>query len=320
MLVSFLRQNWALFFGTECPDAIQIAVVSSCRDSYGNDLILIFADSAEHPTHVMKITRDSSFGFKMGREYNALAHVAEDDRLRPIAPVPHYLGEFTGRAFLLQGGLPGTSLFRLITSQGLSRLTRRLVEESIDLLVQINSLPVTTDDSLELPGDAGLVLSEGEREKLSERRRELGTSTDSYFLHGDFWPRNLLVAGNRISGIVDWEFSVPVAPLPSDIVWFLVNLGYTLRLSSDPEARPEDAFRWAFFEPGPNARFLTACGRRYFAAMGLSPELFVPLLAVSLCGMAQRELETYGRHGKMDLACLSMLRHTLERETELCVG
>jgi hypothetical protein len=65
---------------------------------------------------------------------------------------------------------------------------------------------------------------------------------------------------------------------------------------------------------------LTECGRRYLAAMGLRPELFGALLEVSLCGMAQRELETYGRHGKMDAACLGMLRHTLEHEAELCVG
>lgn len=320
MLVTYLRDNWTLFFGRECPAEFQIAVVSSCTDDYGNDLVLIFADSAKHPTHVMKITRSSSFGFKVEREHAALEQVVRDDRLRAVVPHPHYQGDFAGQSFLIQEGLAGTSLFRLLSAKGLNRLTRRLIGEAVDLLVQINSLPTTVDSSPELPSDTELALDEVERERLSERRHELAAATNSYFLHGDFWPRNLLVAGDRISGIVDWEFAVPAAPLPSDIVWLLVNLGYSLRLAIDPEARPEDAFRWAFFEPGPHSRFLTECGSRYFAAMGLRPDLFTALLEVALCGMAQRELETYGRHAKMDAACLSMLRHTLEHEAGLCVG
>ena len=82
MLVTYLRDNWTLFFGRECPAEFQIAVVSSCTDDYGNDLVLIFADSAKHPTHVMKITRSSSFGFKVEREHAALEQVVRDDRLR----------------------------------------------------------------------------------------------------------------------------------------------------------------------------------------------------------------------------------------------
>ncbi|MGB5816675.1 MAG: aminoglycoside phosphotransferase family protein [Thermoanaerobaculia bacterium] len=320
MLVTFLRENWTAFFGSVCPAEVEIAVVSSCGDAHGNDLVLIFADSGRSPDYVMKIPRSGRYGFKVEREYAALGHVAQDGLLRPLVPEPHYLGTFEGQAFLIQEGLPGTSLFRLICAKGLNRVTRRLSEEAVDFLVRINSLPTTADSDLELPGDAALALNEVERQRLSERRRELAAAANSYFLHGDYWPRNLLVSGDRTTGIVDWEFAVPAAPLPSDIVWFLVNLGYTLRLASDPGARPEDAFRSAFFEPGSEARFLSECGRRYFAAMGLDPDLFLPLLEVSLCGMAQRELESYGRRGKMDTACLSMLRHTLEHETELCVG
>ena len=320
MLAAFLRHNWTTFFGSADPAEAQMAVVSSCADAHGNDLVLIFADRAKHPTCVMKIARSSSFAFKVEREFAALEQVARDEVLRPVVPHPRHLGSFAGKAFLIQEGLPGTSLFRLLCAKGLNRLTRRLVEESVDLLVQINSLPTTADPSPELPSDALLALDEVKRRRLSERRQELAAASGSYFLHGDYWPRNLLVSGDLTTGIVDWEFAVPAAPLPSDIVWFLVNLGYTLRLSSDPEARPEEAFCRAFFEPGPHARFLTECGRRYLAAMGLRPELFGALLEVSLCGMAQRELETYGRHGKMDAACLGMLRHTLEHEAELCVG
>ena len=320
MLVTYLRDNWTLFFGRECPAEVQIAVVSSCTDDFGNDLVLIFADAAKHPTHVMKITRSGSYGFKLEREHSALGQVVRDDRLRAVVPHPHYQGDFAGQSFLIQEGLPGTSLFRLLAAQGLNRRTRRLIGEAVDLLVQINSLPTTADSSLELPADTDLALDEAERDRLSEGRHELAAATDSYFLHGDFWPRNLLVTGDRITGIVDWEFAEPAAPLPSDIVWLLVNLGYCLRLSIDPGARPEDAFRWAFFEPGPHSRFLTRCGRRYFEAMGLRSDLFTALLEVALCGMAQRELETYGRHAKMDVACLAMLRHTLEHEAALCVG
>ena len=320
MLETFLRENWTAFFGSEYPAEVQFAVVSSCSDAHGNDLVLVFANSAKYPAHIIKITRSSSFGFKVEREYAALGHVAQDDLLRPIVPDPHYLGAFEGKAFLIQEGLPGTSLFRMVCAKGLNRTTRGLLGEAVDLLVQINSRPTRADSAAELPTDTSLQLREVERARLAERRQQLAAATNRYFLHGDYWPRNLLVSGNRITGIAGWDLGGPVSPLPSDIVWFLINLGYTLRLASDPGASLEDSFRWAFFEPGSQARFITECGRRYFAAMGLDTALLLPLLEVSLCGMAQRELESYGQHGKMDTACLSMLRHTLGHEAELCVG
>jgi len=320
VLATFLRENWTTFFGSECPAAIQIAVVSSCGDAHGNDLVLVFVNSGKFPTHVMKIVRNSSFGFKVEREHAALEHVAQDDRLRPVVPDPRFLGTFEGQAFLIQEGLPGTSLFRLLCAKGLNRVTRGLLGEAVDLLVRINSRSTTTDSPLELPTDTALVLEDVERARLAERRLQLAAAGERYFLHGDYWPRNLLVSGNRITGIVDWEFAVPAAALAGDIVWFLVNLGYTLRLVSDPGADLEDSFRWAFFEQGPQAQYLTDCAHRYLAAMGLDPDLLLPLLEVGLCGMAQRELESYGRHGKMDTACLSMLRHALGHETGLCVG
>jgi hypothetical protein len=320
VLVEFLRRNWESFFGTECPEGLHIATITSCSHDYGNDLALIFVKSGNLPDYVMKISRSTQYGSKLEREHASLAHFTRNEEVCRVVPRPHYLGDADGKTFFVQQGIPGVSLFRLLIEKGLNRPNRRLLEEALDLLQAINSGATEKRAAEEPPSDRALSLEDSERRKLADRRRQLGGASRLYYLHGDYWPRNLLVWQDRIAGIVDWEFAVPASPLPSDIIWFLVNLGYTLRIGRQPGTPFEDAYRWAFFEPGEHSEVLNRCLRRYFESMSIDRELFVPLLEVSLCGMAQRELESYGRHGKMDAACLSMLRHTLEHETELCVG
>jgi hypothetical protein len=320
MLQKFLRKNWVQFFGSPCPSRLQVATITSCLHDYGNDLVLIFTDDGSAPRYVMKICRAAEYGFKLEREFAALRDIAEDERLRQVTPAAHHLGVFAERTFFIEEGIQGTSLSRLIRERGLNRTNRKLLENAVDLLVDLNSHAARGAPVSEMDDDTALNLSAHEKKLLADRVSELSGGASRYYLHGDFWPLNLLIRDDHIVGIVDWEFSVPVSSLPSDIVWFLVNLGYVLGHAKFGDVSLETSYRWAFFQPGKCGEFLEYLRRRYFGAMGLEDQIFLPLLEVSLSQMARRELLAYGQHGKMDTACMEILRHTLGHEKDLCVG
>lgn len=320
MYQSFLRRNWERILGSPCPSQMQVAVISSCLDDFGNNLALIFIEDESAPRYVMKLARAEQYGFKLEREFAALQEVGADNRLRQVVPTAFYLGDLAGRTFFVQEGIDGTSLSRLVREQGLTRANRELLESAVDLLVDLNSTAAQDERRLDAGDDASLRLSARENRVLGERLSEILQESSTYRLHGDYWPLNILVRQKRIVGIVDWEYYVPVSPLPSDIVWFLVNLGYVVGQAELGDVSLEASFEWAFYQRGKCGELLHDLWRRYSGAMGLDEQIFLPLLETSLSWMATREHRVYGRHLKMDAACLKMLRHTLKHEGDLCVG
>lgn len=67
--------------------------------------------------------------------------------------------------------------------------------------------------------------------------------------HGDFWLRNILVSGERVSGVLDWESSSDSAPVTRDLHSFIVSLVevYQRRRGVHDE---EEAFRRYLVEEG----------------------------------------------------------------------
>jgi hypothetical protein len=60
------------------------------------------------------------------------------------------------------------------------------------------------------------------RPRLGDQPGEQG------LLHGDFWPGNLLICGQKVTGVVDWENSRPDGVLVRDLAHFVI--GYSLYL------------------------------------------------------------------------------------------
>ena len=94
------------------------------------------------------------------------------------------------------------------------------------------------------------------------------------FLHGDFGPHNILIDGDRVTGVLDWEISTPGDPA-YDLCWFLNCAGTSV---------DREQFLDAYREAG--GRPVTEYQLRYFEVF---PCMFMPIT----CNAALRQLEDH---------------------------
>jgi aminoglycoside phosphotransferase (APT) family kinase protein len=333
MLKSFLLENWTVFTESELPSSIEAVPITSCTKDYGNDVVLIFINNYPYPQYIMKISRSPLYGLKLKNEYLALKSLQKVKSLNYYVPFPYYCGSLGGNIFFIQGGIAGTSLWRLIKKKKSIDAWKLLIDESIDLLIAINSLGFSLH---KLPSEGkkdGCFLTRYENElidsglsikkieELKEYWEEFEKQGHRFFLHGDYWPANIIVdeRGRRINGVIDWEFSKERASAPTDIIWFMINLGYCLYLRTNPESDLLGSFRWSFFTPGRHSEMLSSIFSRYITAIGWKQDLLRILLETALVEMSVRKLVAYGRHFDMDKICLQMLHYAIANEGSICI-
>jgi len=210
----------------------------------------------------------------------------------------------------------------------------RLLNQSVELLAAINTSKADLDtDNTTNKAAAVASLFRFEKEFMHSgiRKKKIDELKDyleqfrknpiRFFLHGDYWPTNILVdqRHQRINGIIDWEFAMAQSTTPTDIIWFLINLGYCLQLHKNGNVDIPTAFIRTFFSHGVHTETLGNLFDRYVAITEIDRSLFRILLEITLAEISMRELVTYGKHFEMDRASLKMLLHTVENEKNLCV-
>jgi len=334
LLKNHLKKNWENYTGAPLPSALEIVPLTSCTAGYGNDIILIFTDRHRYPEYVMKISRSARYGFKLKNEFAALQSRSNIRTLSTYIPTPYYIGKFGRRIFFLQGGFPGTSLFRLIRKRGITTANECLLNQSVELLAAINTSKADFDPDNTTDKEAAVApLFRFEREFMHSgiRKKKIDELKDHleqfrknplrFFLHGDYWPTNILVdeKKNRMNGIIDWEFAAAQSTTPTDIIWFLINLGYCLQLHKNGNVDIPTAFIRTFFSHGVHTETLGNLFDRYVAITEIDRSLFRILLEITLTEISMREFVTYGKHFEMDRVSLKMLLYTVENEKNLCV-
>lgn len=327
MLKDYLLVNWDRLIGVGTPSSLQVVPISSCLSDYGNDVVLLFVDNNDFPDYVMKISRSPKYGFKLKNEFYALSSLTKVLERSDFIPVTYCSGIHDQNTFFIQGGVPGASLLKIIQGKRIDNAAEELFMKAVDLLAIINSASVSIDsnkahhedmtpDMIDQYGSCliGPVLNERDIDELRKYCNYFSDINNNYFLHGDYWQTNIMIMDNKICGIIDWEFSMPNAKVPTDIIWFLINIGYCLYLRQRPTAKISESFAWSFFTTGDHSELICALYRQYIEKMGLAKGIFAPLVKLTLLKMSLRELLAYGRHANMDFVCLEMLEYFIQNE------
>ena len=214
----------------------------------------------------------------------------------------------------------GKSLHEILRHKGYNSYTKKLINQSIDLLVKINltnvigqtgqNKRVNIIDTLrkqdELIYLAGLSYSD--LEPFLEHNDEVANE-QHFFVHGDFWGANILInpSSNLVSGIIDWEFSNFYSKNPLDIIWFILNMLFAL--NTKKSAYSSFSSRIISSLSIPRALDLIQdCFKRYVNQIGIKDLNWGRLLICTLIEMSFREMLTYGNSNKMDKECLSLLK------------
>lgn len=334
MLKRYILERWTDFTGRPVPESVDLSLITSCRQDYGNDLFLLFIDGESHPSYVIKICRDQLYGFKLKREYWALTTLGKYKNTRGYIPKAFYIGKYKNRVFFIQGGLRGPSLSKLLRKNGINRRNKKLIEQSITLLVDFNSISInkeeteqsSVDEGYELKKHKNLFIEEGfsqtDIKNLTEFEDKLSDGFPVILTHGDFWQSNIIVSENHknIEGVIDWEFVSCKSHVPFDIIKFLINSIHCFRICENPRANLIESYKWGFWEKGEHTKFMTAVYLEYMSRMGLDADPFNYYLKLTLARLAVRERVHYGRHADMDKVWMEMLHYTMSEGNRINFG
>jgi SAM-dependent methyltransferase len=240
---ALVRDSWTAL-GLDGPRPARLAplVVGHRRPTTGMVTVLLFRRGDHSPSVVAKLPRYGPTGEPLRREAAALERVRGAIGRGAIAgavldaiPRPLGLHEVDGTEVLLQTGMPGGHLVAATAGRRVSpaRLARRL-ELMLDWCLALQAASarrVTVDDALldcrlEPLATGCLAAMDGDPRvaALLDRSLEVaaglrGTALPLVVCHGDYWAGNLMVAGDRVRGVIDWERAA-VDELP---LWDLVK-------------------------------------------------------------------------------------------------
>jgi|GEM_PF-1216033 len=297
-------------------------------------VVFVFDGQSATPRAVAKLAPWMGEGTRLAAEFKALAGTGEhlDQALRQTVPKPLALTHHKGMAVLLETHAAGRSLYVAMRGSWFPRLRagahfRAARGWLVSFQRATTSASVTLNDEIAARHvlaplarfrrdcEPSAVEQRMLEHTLSLARELRDQSLPLVARQGDFWPRNLVVDGERIC-VVDWERFEPRSLPFSDLFMFPIAYGLSYPWKPGRWARPADAFHATCIGRSSLSGLVRAYLREYCAEMGLSPrllELFLPVFLVEKAleerastqndapGQAPRIwrelLRTYAEHG-----------------------
>jgi aminoglycoside phosphotransferase (APT) family kinase protein len=175
---------------------------------------------------VVKVPWTAQGATRLRRQADVLAALHLDPRLRCLHPlVPRCVkqGDVDGRYYCIEEALPGVSASTILASRArrtafVAAATRVITELHTRTSAEISLDSATIDSWVHTPlrrletfsasrDDRSLLLRAVARLHDELDRALTGHTVRTSWIHGDFWPGNLLAAspGTNITGVVDWD-------------------------------------------------------------------------------------------------------------------
>jgi len=209
---------------------------------------LIFLDRSRRPILVAKVARDHVAEEDLAAEFEALRDVRGDVFYPASMQIPRTAGlvRIDGRLVLITTGLDGEPMMSRYYSKGHTDREQNVRDDFHRAFSWLTDFQTQTlARRISLP-DAAARWAERVLDRYYE---EIGCSADEEALfadasararslsdvgvpmcasHGDYWMGNLLVRGDRIEGVIDWERADPHWLPLADIYKFPTSYGFYL--------------------------------------------------------------------------------------------
>lgn len=275
-------------------DAFVVVGVNKVPDG---KVCIIFFDATNQPSVVAKLARTPAGEAALLREHAVLRHfwALGCSFVTDFAAEPLLLEEVNGRLLLALTHRPGRPMLAQYQTPGHTSDADRVAEDFTaagDWLEGFHRQTLSGAEQLDAEGFERRVTAIFDRYRqtvgwsdeeedlvvaVAERAAGLrGCPIPVTGVHGDFWMGNLLMDGNRVSGVLDWECGLTDGVPLTDIYKFPTSYGFYLDRahpgSHDLPGHPDrmrHLSRWLPFGQWPN---LIGFGYTYFG-QGWFPDL-----------------------------------------------
>lgn len=342
-LETLLRSGWSdMLPGRPTPHRIRTALLATSREAHGTRILLLFSDHDRAPSMVGKVPRNPARCETLEREWHLLTLLHEDmsEGLLGTLPRPLKRMEVHGAPVFLQTALPGVNL-----KTQLQRRERPLSGEQAHLDLQQMDGWLELFQRLPLPGPAAqtsedepdpvalataalppatslhqplsevmqtlvaeAVVTQAQGEALLEAaiRLEEANAGRSCWVHGDLWPGNVLVQGERWY-VLDWDGLMLGLPW-QDKVWFALHYGMLCHAQLIGREDLGEGLRRTLFMHHPISEAVTGYLRRIVSGGGLGETGARDYLTVLLGIEAGRVLNGTSRRRAFDVNAPTILR------------
>jgi aminoglycoside phosphotransferase len=228
----------------------RVVCLSMSKDPNAKVTLLLFRAGEAVPSQVAKVPTTDLAALTIQAEAAVLAGLGQMD-LGPLAgtiPELRALADDRGRPVLVTTALPGRQMLAAYHSWRhtarpsavgadfaaaggwLAELAQRTCSGHADLATMLDSAAGVIERRF-----ADDPATRADVDRLTGLRDELaGHLVPQVVVHNDFWPGNLLLAGGRVSGVIDWEGARLQGLAVRDVAHFALT--YSLYL--DRHTRP----------------------------------------------------------------------------------
>jgi aminoglycoside phosphotransferase (APT) family kinase protein len=157
------------------------------------------------------------------RQFGVLSQLHANEALgewRTLLPRPILEAELAGQPYFAESAVPGRDMGGCLSQPSVRRAAYDTAMSAIRVLHRLTASSIVVDEAVlrrwvDEPVQTlrGLVRSQEAVNRLVDQLHAdlAGQTVQVGWIHGDFWPRNLLVDESRtaLTGIVDWDLAEP---------------------------------------------------------------------------------------------------------------
>lgn len=221
----------------------RLLVLLHSRDADASCVLLLFPPGEDRPDRAVKLAGNVAAAARVHAEAARLAALAEHlgDRLGRCVPRVLDVLDHGGLPALVTTAQPGVPMLVRYHRGGHTADPRKVCADLVAAESWLDDLQTASAGparSLDLaPGTLERLSGWCAREPAARqvldrltgvRRRLQGHRAPTTWVHGDFWPGNLLVEDDRVTGVVDWERAEPAGGPLRDRIRFVLGYAYYL--------------------------------------------------------------------------------------------